>query len=452
VSEVILLAGPPLSVARGAEVILDIAPLVIARPLSLVEVERKTLDDADGRGGCWAARWRDGDVELEASVGNGPGNPRDGYGYSMSVKLFSPYGEKASWWRAEFYGGGWEPHLTSPIRLGLLGVSPDAYAAIRARVLELLPEHRDITLEDAYAVRELVSSFDHHGHVEWVRDFLAQPLVPGVPWVTAELCARKIALRGADAETARTWVTRAPFASSGWSALAEAGGDANTSAESALFLAALTHPFSPVTIELAAPSFPVEGGALAGAMAHLFRDDRFRWLGAADRDAFQLRADAWQPSPSRRVVWQRPAHLAYSAIDAEIVKLLGIPRVHAVTPEHVASGPPLANAGALTSRCGVGTGHSLRRAAIDVDVPAPRSRAIALCHVNCEDRLSSFGFAWLDPTAQVVWRWSLTGEGEAATRSPIEIDVIDLGNGAMGDSWVATLTAAAQCPRRSDAL
>lgn len=63
-SEVILLAGPSLSVARGAEVILDIAPLVIGRPLALVEIERKTLDDADGRGGCWAARWRDGDVDL----------------------------------------------------------------------------------------------------------------------------------------------------------------------------------------------------------------------------------------------------------------------------------------------------------------------------------------------------------------------------------------------------
>lgn len=441
-SEVILLAGPALSIDRGAEVIREIAPLVIGRPLSLVEVERTTLDDADGRSACWAARWRDGDVELEASVSNGPGNPRDGYGYSMSAKLFSPYADKASWWRAEFYGSGWEPRVTSPIRLGLLGVSPDAYAAVRARVLELLPEHRDVTFEDTHAVRELVSSFDHHGHVEWVRDFLAQPLVPGVAWVTPELCARKIALRGADPVTARTWVTRAPFASGGWAALAEAGGDATTSADAALFLAALTHPFSPLTIERAAASFPIEGGALAGAMAHLFRDDRFRWLHAADRSAYQLRADAWQPAPSRRVVWQRPAHLAYSAIDAEIVKLLGIPHVHGLQPEHVASGPPLADAGTLSHRCGIGTGHSLRRAAIHVEPLAPRSRAIALCHVNCEDRLASFGLAWLDPAAQVVWRWSLTGEGEAAARSPIEIDVIDLGDGAMGDSWVATLEAA----------
>lgn len=439
----ILLAGPALSVARGAEVIREIAPLVIGRPLSLVEVEKNSLDDRDGRGACWAARWRDGDIELEAGVGNGEGNPRDGYGYSMGAKLIGPYKDKPSWWRAQLFGGGWEPDLQSPIRLSLLGVSPEAYAAIRARVLELLPEHRDVTLDDSHAVRELLSSFDHHGHVEWVRDFLARPLVVGPLWVTPELCARKVALRGADPETVRTWVTLAPYASAGWAALADLGGDASTSAEAARFLAALTNPFSAVAIERAAMGFPIEIGALAGAMAHLFRDARWRWLAAADRDAYQVRADTWQPAPSRRVTWQRPALLPYSAIEKEIVKVLGIPRVQGVEPCHVASGPPLAEAGTLSNRCGIGTGHLLQRAAIDVSVPAPRSPAVALCHVNCEDRLSGFGLAWLDPTAQVVWRWSLTEEGGTAVRGPIEIDVIDSGDGATGESWVAKLEAAA---------
>jgi len=146
---------------------------------------------------------------------------------------------------------------------------------------------------------------------------------------------------------------------------------------------------------------------------------------------------------SRRVVWRRPANLLHNVVDTEIAKTLAIPRVTVSAAYHVASGPPLAARGKLSHSCGIGTGHMLRRTAIDVTVPAPRSCAIALCHANCEDRLSAFGLAWLDPTAQVVWRWSLTGEGAAAVRSPIEIDVIDLGDGATGDACVAALEAAA---------
>jgi hypothetical protein len=444
VSDVVL-AGPPLPLARGAEVIREIAPLVLGRPLALVEVEREALDDLDGRSACWRALWRDGEVELEASVANGPGNPRDGYGYTMSAKLSVPApgpGPQRGW-RAELYAGGYEPELTGPIRLHLFGVSPEGFDAIRARLAVLLPEYRDVTFEDPYAVGGIVADFDRQGHVEWVRAFLAQPLVPGVRWVTDALCERKVALRGADPETARTWVTLAPFASRGWASLADAGGDATTSAEAARFLAALTHPFSPVAIERAAAHFPVEGTALAAAMAHVFRDPRWRWLAAEDRDAYEARAAAWQPAPSRRVVWERPVAPSYDASDTELMKVLRIPRV--ARPEllgHSASGPPLAERGTLSHRCGIGTGHSLRRAAIDIAKPAGRSRAIALCHVNCEDRLAGFGLAWLDATAQVVWRWSSTEEGGVARRSAIEIDVIDVGDGAMGDAWVATLEAA----------
>jgi hypothetical protein len=168
----VLFAGSSISLEQGVELLRAIAPLLLERPIALREAGREVQPDMEGRSACWSGRWVDGDVELIASVSNGDGNPRDGYGYNLSAKLLAPF-EGKPWWRAELFGGGWEPTLSSPIRLGLLGVSPTAFDAIRARALEVLPTHRDVTFDDPYAMRSLLQEFERGGHTEWLRTFLA---------------------------------------------------------------------------------------------------------------------------------------------------------------------------------------------------------------------------------------------------------------------------------------
>ncbi len=436
----ILLAGPPLRLARVAEVLLDVAPIIVGRSLALQEVERERLPDGNGGSACWRAVWRDGDVEVVAIADNGPGNPRDGYGYGLSVKLMGPYMDKP-WWRAEIYGGGYEPELQSPIRIGLLGLAPETYEAVRSRVLELLPEHRDVTFDDAHAVRSLVQDFDHHGHEAWVRDFLARPILLNTAWASAALCERKLALHGPDLDTVRRWLYLAPASSRAWQALADAGGDGAISPEDASFLAALTHPFSARAIETAGACAPIPGAALAAAMAHVFHDPWWRWIDVEDRDRFDRNTTAWVPAPSRRVVVETRASQPIDAILAELFARVQMPNAAAVQHGPAITGAPLADPGALSSACGIGTGHSLRRAAIELAEPVARSRLLAVCHTNCEDRLSTFALAWFGPQAQLVLRTSLTGEPLVATRTPIQIDLIDMGDGTWAESVAQRLSA-----------
>lgn len=432
----VVLDGPSLTGEECLMLVREVAPLVIGRPLALQEVERQTLADLDGRGACWSVVLRDGDVELRAGVFNGEGNPRDGYGYGLSAKLLIPGVDGASGWRAELYGGGWEPVLAGPIRLYVIGLSPETFEAVRARVRALLPRHRDITFDDAYTVRSLVSDFDRHGHVAWVKDFLAQPLRQGLPWLTAELCERKIALHGPDPETARAWLGFEPYASLAWTALADAGGDASTREGEARLLAALTNPFSPGLVEAASKAYPIEAEALAGAMAHVYRDAAWRWLDASERDAFEARAHAWEPSTSTEVRWARPGHVASNAVEREIAALL-LEGAAALENHFVVTGPPLAERGSLSHRVGLGTGHCARRAIVALDPNAPRSRVVATCQINAEDRLACFGLAWLDAARQLVWRFVVHEEGERMVRSPVALQVIDRGT----DGWGAELEA-----------
>lgn len=437
----VVFEGPEISVERGVELIHAVAPLVIGRALDLREVERVKLEDLDGRSACWGARWVDGDVELVAHVSNGPGNPRDGYGYSMSVKLLGRYEERSPWWRAELHDGSWEPTFRGPIRLRLLGVSPDAFDAIRARATAFLGAHRDVTLDDPYALRELVESFDREGHHAWVRAFLGRPLRVSDPWITASLCARKVSLLGADPETARTWVTLEPHASRAWTALADAGGDAITDEGDARLLAALTNPFSTCAIERAASTHPIDATALAGAMSHVFADPAWRWLDADDRDAHAARAEAWRPSASVSVTWERPGHVLSAAVDREIAAFFDAKDAARLETSYVHSGPPLAERGALSHQCGIGTGHSVRRAIVELAPIPSRSRIVAACQVNAEDRLACFGLVWRDATRQVVWRYVVRQEGEKLVRSPITFHVIDQGT----DGWGAETAANLAC-------
>lgn len=444
----VVLDGPSLTGEECLALVREVAPLVIGRPLALQEVERQTLADLDGRGACWSVVLRDGDVELRAGVFSGEGNPRDGYGYGLSVKLLVPSVDGARGWRAELYGGGWEPVLAGPIRLYVIGLSPETFEAVRARVRALLPRHRDITFDDAYTVRSLVSDFDRHGHVAWVKDFLAQPLRHGLPWLTADLCARKIELHGPDAETARAWLGFEPWASLAWTALADAGGDADTREGDARLLAALTNPFSPLLVEAASRSHPIEAEALASAMAHVYRDPAWRWLDAEERAAFDARAHAWEPSAFTSVHWERPGHVASSAVDRELAEALHFQRAAALEHGYVVTGPPLAERGTLSHRVGIGTGHSVRRAVLEPhDVPS-RSAVLAVSHTNAEDRLASFGLLWLDAERHLVWRAVLTEESGALVRSPLELRVIDRGTDGWGLRAADALSRLVTGPRR----
>ncbi|MBN8610162.1 MAG: hypothetical protein J0L92_06245 [Deltaproteobacteria bacterium] len=438
-SVTVVLEGPGISVERGVELIRAAAPLVIGRALDLREVERVRLDDQDGRSACWAARWVDGDVELAASVMNGDGNPRDGYGYSMSVKLLASYEGRSPGWRAELIDGGWEPMFRGPIRLRLLGVTPEALDAIRVQAVALLGAHRDVTFDDPYALREVVETFDREGHHAWVRDFLARPLRSTDTWVSASLCARKMALLGADPETARTWLTIEPFASLAWSALAEAGGDATSSEGDARILAALTNPFSPCAIERAASARPIDASALSAAMSHVFADPAWRWLDANDRDAYAARPDAWQPSACVSATWERPGHVPSAAVDREIATFFEAKGAARLETSYVHSGPPLAERGTLSHHCGIGTGHSVRRAIVELAPIAARSRVVAACQTNAEDRLACFGLVWLDATRHVVWRYVVHHEGEKLVRSPITFHLIDHGTEGWGAQIEASL-------------
>jgi hypothetical protein len=431
VTAAIVLAGPDLPAERAFELLRELAPILLERPLQWVEVERQRLGDLDGRAACWSTVLRDGHVELRGGVDNGPGNPRDGYGYTMSMKLLEVAGGREAW-RAEIHGGAYEPTLTGPIRLYVHGVSPTAFDAARARALALLPDHRDVTFEDSHALRGLIADFDRHGHVAWVRELLKRPLRPGAPWVSAALCARKIELLGPDAETARAWVTLEPHASLAWAALADAGGDASTREGDARFLAALTNPFSPRTIEAASRSHPVEAGALADALAHVWADPAWRWLDADERDAFETFARSWAPSPSTTVTWLRAGHLASAEVDREIAACF-LPHAAAqLASSYVLTGPPLAARGAMSNRCGLGTGHAVRRAIVAPSDLAARSSVVAVSQTNAEDRLACFGVVWLDAERQLVWRAVVHEEGEKLVRSPIALDVIDRGRSGWG--------------------
>lgn len=160
VSVTVVLVGPPITAERAAALVHAIAPLVIGRALELREIERVTFPDLDHGPPCWSARWRDGDVELDASVTNGEGNPRDGYGYTPRAQLTAPWRDKPRWWRAELSGGAQDRRFASPIRVRVLDVTREAFDAIRARALEVLPEHRDVTREDPYASKELRDAFE----------------------------------------------------------------------------------------------------------------------------------------------------------------------------------------------------------------------------------------------------------------------------------------------------
>ncbi|MBX7194183.1 MAG: hypothetical protein K1X94_19165 [Sandaracinaceae bacterium] len=441
-SAAVLLAGPPISLEQGVELLRAIAPTLLERPIVLREAGREVQPDMDGRSACWSGRWVDGDVELVASVSNGDGNPRDGYGYNLSAKLLASF-EGRPWWRAELYGGGWDPALSSPIRLGLLGVSPTAFDAIRARALEVLPTHRDVTFDDPYATRDVLDEFERGGHTEWLRTFLARPLLPHLPWMSAHLCELKVALRGPDTETARTWATIYPAQTLAWAALADAGGDAQTSEGDARWLAALTHPFSARSIEAAALAHPVEASALAAAMAHVFLDPSWRWLDPLDRDAFEARRDDWRAAESSRVEWERAGRVSSAAIDLELATLLGLRDAPKLEGSAIVTGPPIAGTGGLGVGCGLGPHHSVRRAILTLDEVPSRSDAVAVCHTNAEDRLACFGLAWLDAQRQVIWRSVLREIDGTFVRSPILIDVIDTGDGAWGAELAATLRASA---------
>lgn len=202
----IVFSGPPLSPQRALALMKEIAPLVIGRPLSLVRVEGGSLSDGNGAAACWFETWADGDVTLSATVDNDSGNPRDGWGYSITLKLMSRYLDKPQWWRAEINGGGWEPMLSSPFRVGLLGVTPADYEVIRARLVALLPEHRDQSFADAYAILATLEDFVNHGHSDWVKAYYAGQTSLPAPRLSAYLCAHKTGLMGPDPITAGTWV------------------------------------------------------------------------------------------------------------------------------------------------------------------------------------------------------------------------------------------------------
>ncbi len=438
-----MLEGPPVRLEECVVMLRAIAPLIFHRPMELREVERETIEDRDGRGACWAMRAVDGEVQLVGVVGSGEGNPRDGYGYTISARLLAPWRDKPSWWRAELYGSNWEPCLVGVVRLHLIDLDPAQFDAIRARAIEAWPNHRDVTDADPHAVREQVESFDASGHHERVRALLAAPLRDTMTWVSAALCARRTELLGPDAVTARTWVSREPHASRGWSALADAGGDATTSEGDARMLAALTNPFSTVAIERAAITHPTEASALAAAISHVFLDPAWRWLDVGDRDAYAARVDAWQPSASESAIWERPGHVLSAALDREIATFFDTKDAVRLETSYVHTGPPLAERGSLSHQCGIGTGHSVRRAIVEQTPIAARSRVVAACQINAEDRLACFGLVWLDATRHVVWRYVVHAEGERLVRSPITFHVIDRATDDWGVATAASLTRAA---------
>lgn len=434
----IVFTGPELRPERAAEIFCEVAPLVVGRPLALREGVGAS---SSGGGTCWRRQWDDGDVSVIAGVAEGHGNPRDGDGYLIDCEIKGPYDGKL-WWRATLHQAcGTAPILGSPLAFDVLGLSPAAFDAVRARIAALLPEHRDVTFEDAYAVRCLVEERALRGEHDWLRDFLARPILPHHGWASAALCERKIALRGLDVETARTWTQLAPESSRAWEALADVGGGPETSAAEARWLAALTHPFALRAIEAAGEVAPLPSTALAAAMAHVFHDPRWRWLDARDRDGFAAAADAWRPAPSRRLTLARPVSPNRDALTVEIARAAGFEGARWIPGRAAIYGPPLAPPGTLSARCGVGTGHSVRSAEIALAAPSARSRVVATCHTNCEDRLASFGLVWCGPERQIVWRTSLAGEPPLATQSPVEVDVIDGGDGRWGDAALEALSA-----------
>lgn len=432
-SGTILLAGPRLSFDRGIELLQTIAPLVLGRALALTLVESSEEADSNYHTKCGRRLFRDGDVALHASLLNGDGNPRDGWGYHLTIELRSTdaRGERV---RASLHGSSYDPSFDDPLRVRVEGASPETRALIADALRLRFPEHRDTTFTDPWTVRETLDDLSRHGHEAWVRDFLSQPLLPTTPGVSAHLCARKLALFGPDAVTARTAVTLDAFSSVGWRALADAGGDELTSAADARVLAALTNPFDVTLVEAA--HLP----HLTAAIAHVIRDPRWRWLEGAARDAYEARAERFEPAPSLRVVWTRPEATTFGRLDVEVLTALGVPRPERIDQGFTAFGPPLAPPGSLSHACGIGTGHSVRRAMIDLASPAEESLVAAACHTNCEDRLTSFGIAWLGRQRQIVWRSSYAEASGQPTRTPIEIDVIDHGDGRWAHETVASLS------------
>jgi hypothetical protein len=139
---------------------------------------------------------------------------------------------------------------------------------------------------------------------------------------------------------------------------------------------------------------------------------------------------------------ERPAGQPIDKVIVDLFQRAGFASAPAVTFGPAITGAPLAAPGSLSSACGIGTGHSVRRAAIELMTPVHRSHVVAVCHTNCEDRLSTFALAWRCMQQQIVLRTSLTGEPPTASRTPIELDVIDTGDGEWGEDIVARLVAA----------
>lgn len=81
---------PPRSrdVIRGA--FAAMASTLLGRTVVLQQVEHRKEEDRNGLGYCFFARWADGDVTYEESLLHASGNPRDGWGYALTLTLTLP--------------------------------------------------------------------------------------------------------------------------------------------------------------------------------------------------------------------------------------------------------------------------------------------------------------------------------------------------------------------------
>ncbi len=99
-------------------------------PAEWVVVQERGLEDRNGSGLAFERTWRRGRATLGAAARSGAGNPRDGYGYDLTLALDAPS------WSFRWAGGAMDARLYG-LHLPFVG-PPDAFRAARSALAAAL--------------------------------------------------------------------------------------------------------------------------------------------------------------------------------------------------------------------------------------------------------------------------------------------------------------------------
>lgn len=274
----------PVSLDRSRAIFLAIAEAVRGAPLSFARVHHAKLEDRNGGGHTFEARWEAAGAVLSESLQNGTsGNPRDGWGYVTRYAL------RVDDVLAELTASNWNMHPTD-ICLDIRVDRLDTFDACRAAVANVLgAEAVDRTDAPFPAALNVAAAIDA-GREDVARELLRR--YRATPWARRpldEYWIRKLDrlgldLNGADPTTVARVIASNPSDLESWRHAAALGRAGDFDAADIALVLALFQPWSPRAVLEAVALNPHTERLWAEVLATTFASDGFDPIAGTGND------------------------------------------------------------------------------------------------------------------------------------------------------------------------